>query len=90
MGNNPLQRPDRNSNEPATSFSFSDEFVTFIIGKGEESKTFKVHKEQACRNVEVFQRAFSNPSTTEEENQSYEIEHTTPDAFRLLVRIQLC
>jgi hypothetical protein len=89
MENHPSKRPDRNANNPATAFSFSEEFVTFIIGKGEESKTFKVHKEQACRNVELFRRAFNNPSTTEGQNQRYEIEHTTPDAFRLLVRIQL-
>ena len=60
-------------------------FVTFFIGEGDNPTKFLVHKEFACHYSPVLKRAF-NSEFVEGQTQTYRLEDTTEQAFRLLVQ----
>ncbi|KAJ8069682.1 hypothetical protein OCU04_000109 [Sclerotinia nivalis] len=66
-------------------FSSPNEMVTFIIGTGDMQETFQIHKQVACQHSEVWDRAF-NSAFIEGQTQTYSIEDTNPEAFRLLMQ----
>jgi hypothetical protein len=59
--------------------------VTFIIGRDPIRETFMVHKEHACRYSPVLDKAF-NSTFKEGETQTYSIDDTTVEAFRMFVQ----
>jgi hypothetical protein len=61
-----------------------EDVVTFVIGQGEEKKTFIVHKAFACHYSPVLEIAFSS-GFIEGETQTYSIADTQADAFELFV-----
>jgi hypothetical protein len=58
--------------------------ATFIIGS-QEKETFLVPRELVCRSSPVLNKAF-NSETKEGQTQIYEIEDTTPEAFRIFIQ----
>ncbi|KAF7893144.1 uncharacterized protein EAF02_000682 [Botrytis sinoallii] len=74
--------PPTNSKKP---FSSPNEMVTFIVGTGDKQETFQIHKQIACEHSEVWNRAF-NSVFVEGQTQTYRIEDTGPEAFRLLTQ----
>ena len=84
MARHPAQRPVRNQKpDKSDRIKFDPELVAFEIGPKKEP--FLVHKEHACRYVQVFRAAFNNEAFTEGETQVYKMEDTTSDVFRLLI-----
>jgi hypothetical protein len=59
--------------------------VTFIIGRAPDQETFLVHKEHACRYSPVLDKAF-NSTFKEGETQTYTMDDTTVEAFRMFVQ----
>ncbi|TGO53103.1 hypothetical protein BOTNAR_0305g00060 [Botryotinia narcissicola] len=59
--------------------------VTFIVGTGYKQETFQIHKQIACEHSEVWNRAF-NSVFVEGQTQTYRIEDTDPEVFRLLTQ----
>jgi hypothetical protein len=59
--------------------------VTFIIGRDPVRETFMVHKEHACRYSPVLDKAF-NSTFKEGETQTYSMDDTTVEAFRMFVQ----
>lgn len=59
--------------------------MTFLVGPGEDPTTFLVHKEVACKHSPVFAAAF-NSDFIEGQTQTYQLEDTTVEVFRLLVQ----
>jgi hypothetical protein len=63
----------------------TEQLVTFIIGKGEISKTFIIHKAVACAHSPVLLAAFNGPFI-EGQTQTYRLEDTSPSVFPFLVQ----
>jgi hypothetical protein len=59
--------------------------VTFLIGPDPSPTKFIVHKEIACYHSKVFNAAF-NSEFIEGQTQTYRLEDTSEEAFRLLVQ----
>jgi hypothetical protein len=55
-----------------------------LIGEGDKPEKFTVHKEFACR-VKAFDSAF-NSNFMEGQTQTYRIDDTSADAFRLFAQ----
>ncbi|TGO39278.1 hypothetical protein BHYA_0057g00460 [Botrytis hyacinthi] len=72
-------------NPKKKSFSSPNEMVTFVAGTGDKQETFQIHKQIACENSEVWNRAF-NSVFVEGQTQTYRIEDTGPEVFRLLTQ----
>ncbi|KAF5878141.1 uncharacterized protein Bfra_000309ia [Botrytis fragariae] len=66
-------------------FSSPNEMVTFIVGTGDKQETFQIHKQVACEHSDVWNRAF-NSMFIEGQTQTYRIEDTDPEVFRLLTQ----
>ncbi|KAH6671105.1 hypothetical protein B0J14DRAFT_515200, partial [Halenospora varia] len=66
-------------------FVHPTEMVTFIVGEDDNVQKFSVHKEFACRNSPVLDRAF-NSEFIEGQTQTYTLEDNTPAAFRFFVQ----
>jgi hypothetical protein len=62
-----------------------DVMVTFLIGPEPSPKKFIVHKEIACRHSGVFDAAF-NSEFIEGQTQTYRLEDTSEEVFRMLVQ----
>ncbi|TGO47471.1 hypothetical protein BCON_0276g00110 [Botryotinia convoluta] len=73
------------TNPKKKPFSSPNEMVTFIVGTGDKQETFQVHKQIACEHSEVWNRAFNSPFI-EGKTQTYRIEDTGPEVFRLLTQ----
>ncbi|TGO09184.1 hypothetical protein BTUL_0176g00200 [Botrytis tulipae] len=73
------------TNPKKKPFSSPNEMVTFIIGTGDKQETFQIHKQIACEHSEVWNRAF-NSVFVEGQTQTYRIEDTGPEVFRLLTQ----
>ena len=59
--------------------------MTFKIGSGEGYQDFSVHKESACLKSPVLKAAFDG-TFIEGQTQTYTLESTTPEAFRMFVK----
>lgn len=73
------------TNPKKKPFSSPNEMVTFIIGTGDKQEIFQIHKQIACEHSEVWNRAF-NSVFVEGQTQTYRIEDTGPEVFRLLTQ----
>ncbi|KAF7949514.1 uncharacterized protein EAE97_003023 [Botrytis byssoidea] len=73
------------TNPKKKPFSSPNEMVTFIVGTGDKQETFQIHKQIACEHSEVWNRAF-NSVFVEGQTQTYRIEDTVPEVFRLLTQ----
>ncbi|PMD64785.1 uncharacterized protein K444DRAFT_625422 [Hyaloscypha bicolor E] len=61
------------------------ELVAFVVGKDGVEETIPVHKEHACYYSPVLKAAFTS-SFVEGQTQTYRVEDTDPDIFRLLIQ----
>jgi hypothetical protein len=71
------------------SLAFSDPttHVTFVIGKGDQTKKFRVRKGDACRHVKAFDAAFNSGFIGGDgRTQICRIEDTSEAAFSLFVQ----
>ncbi|ESZ95327.1 hypothetical protein SBOR_4261 [Sclerotinia borealis F-4128] len=80
-----LDEAARRSKLKSKAFSSPNEMVTFIIGVGEDQENFLIHKQVACQHSEIWDRAF-NSSFIEGQTQTYCVEDTNVEVFRLLMQ----